>query len=374
MIKVNLQYAWQPSPDAHHAIDAMLFRVLYAIDEAGSLAAAARTLGLSYRHVWGLMGKWEQVLGRPLAELKQGRGARLTDFGRKLLWAEELVQARLTNTLDSVRQEIEQVLLADAEGRRLAMCASHDLALAALRDRLAQRPGLKLDLRMQGSLESLQALARGRCTLAGFHMAEGMEESAAAGFRELLDARRHRLIGVATRTQGLMLARGNPRGIASLADLAGGGVRIINRQRGSGSRVEFDQLLAGAGLQARDIAGYFEEEVSHLAVAARVAGGTADAGYGIRAAAAQYGLDFLPLLTERYYLAVNAGALKEPAVKELLEHLNGAEFRSLLEGLAGYGTAITGTLYGVNEALPSPAGRSAPAARTPRRRSPATRG
>ena len=228
------------------------------------------------------------------------------------------------------------------------------MALAALRDRLAQADGLKLDLRFEGSLECLGALAKNQCILAGFHLAEGLDEAGVAAFRRYLKPGTHALIGVATRTQGLMVARGNPVQIASLADLIRPGVRLVNRQRGSGSRVEFDQLLSGAGIPAESIAGYLNEEFTHLAVAATVAGGRADAGYGIRAAAAEYGLDFIPLLTERYYLACRKDLLGEPAVAQLIALLGGAEFSAILAALPGYGSGITGRSYSVEEALRKP--------------------
>lgn len=354
MIKLTLRYEWQPRPGRALALDPSLFRTLHALHETGSLAAAARRLGLSYRHVWGLMGKWGKVFGKPLVAMRRGRGATLTEFGEQLLWAEQLVRARLTPELESVRQEIERVLHAEQlSSGRLAICASHDLALAALRDRLAQHEGLKLDLRFQGSIESLAALSSRACALAGFHIAEGLEHSAAREFRRHLEPRRHLLVGVATRTQGLMVARGNPKRIESLADLTGREVRIVNRQRGSGSRIEFDALLRGAGIDTAQIEGYETEEFTHLAVAAIVAGGGADAGYGIRAAAAQYGLHYIPLLTERYYLAAKRGTLRGGAAAELLAILRGAAFRDLLAALPGYGDAITGRLFEVDEALHS---------------------
>ena len=358
MIKLTLRYEWQPRPGHALALDPVLFRALHALHETGSVAAAARRLGLSYRHVWGLMGKWGKVFGKPLVTMQRGRGATLTEFGEQLLWAEQLVRARLTPELESVRQEIERVLHEErAAGARLAICASHDLALAALRDRLAQRDGLKLDLRFQGSIESLAALSGGACALAGFHVAEGLEQSAARLFRRHLDRRRHLLVGVATRTQGLMVARGNAKRIESLADLTRRDVRIVNRQRGSGSRIEFDELLRGTGIDAAAIAGYETEEFTHLAVAATVAGGGADAGYGIRAAAAQYGLHYLPLLTERYYLACKRGVLRAAPGAELLAILRSESFRELLAALPGYGTAITGRIFEVDEALRSTAAR-----------------
>jgi putative molybdopterin biosynthesis protein len=353
MIKVKLQYTWEPKPGEEFAVDAQLFRVLFAIHETGSLAGAARAVNMSYRHVWGLMGKWEKVFGTPLVILRQGHGAQLSEFGAKLLWSEELVRARLTPGLESVRHEIEQVLsqAAEAASHRLSLCASHDLALAAMRDRLAHRPGLRLDIRFKGSVDALEGFSRGRCMLAGFHIAEGLDAAATAEFRRFLDNRQHRIIGLATRTQGLMVRSGNPKAIASLADLTRQDVRFVNRQRDSGSRIEFDQLLSGAGVDPDLIDGYLNEEHTHLAVAATVAGGMADAGFGIKAAAAQYGLDYLPLLTERYYLACRADAMPQPEVKEFLSVLRSAEFRDILAGLPGYGNAITGMVFNVGDAF-----------------------
>ena len=355
LIKVNLHYEWTPAPGEAHALDATLFRVLHEVADCGSLAEAARRLGVSYRHVWGLVGKWDRIFGRPVVELRQGHGARLTEFGGKLLWSEALVQARIAHELEKVRHEIEQALAGDRGDLHLPVSASHDLALAALRDRLAQRDGLKLDIRFEGSLESLAALAEGRRVLAGFHIAEGLDAAGAEGFHRYLKDDTHTLIGVATRTQGLMVARTNPAQILSLADLARPGVRIVNRQVGSGSRVEFDQLLAGAGIDPGTIEGYRNEEYTHLAVAATVAGGRADVGYGIRAAAAEYGLDFIALLTERYYVACRTELMSTLPVAQFAALLQGPEFRAILASLPGYGSGITGRTYAVSEALPAPA-------------------
>ncbi len=362
MFKVNLQYQWQPRADLLITVDATLFRVLFAIHETGSLAGAARKVGMSYRHVWGLMGKWEQIFGQPMVTLHRGKGAELTDFGGKLLWAEQLVQARLGPELESVSVAIERALsqAMETSPNRLAICASHDLALAQLRDMLAQRPGFKLDLRFQGSIDSLAALAKGQCTLAGFHVAEGMEQSASAQFRRYLKPRQFRLIGLATRVQGLMLAPGNPKRLESLADLMQAGVRLINRQRDSGSRVEFDQLLSGAGIAPSAIQGYQDEEFTHLAVAATIAANKADAGYGIKAAAEHYGLHFIPLLTERYYLACRKDSLDNVAMSDFVGVLRGAQFKAIVDSLGGYGTAITGRLYDIAKAIPNQRPPAAP--------------
>jgi putative molybdopterin biosynthesis protein len=216
---------------------------------------------------------------------------------------------------------------------------------------MAHRHGLRLDIRFKGSVDALEGFSRGRCMLAGFHIAEGLDAAATAEFRRFLDGKQHRVIGLATRTQGLMVRPANPKQIGSLADLTRADVRFVNRQRDSGSRIEFDQLLAGAGIEPDRIEGYLDEEHTHLAVAATVAGGKADAGFGIKAAASQYGLDYLPMLTERYYLACRADAMPLPEVKEFLSVLRSAEFRDILAGLPGYGNAITGMVFGVADAL-----------------------
>jgi putative molybdopterin biosynthesis protein len=156
-----------------------------------------------------------------------------------------------------------------------------------------------------------------------------------------------------------MLAKSNPKRIHDLSDLTRNDVRLINRQRKSGSRVEFDQLLSGAGIDPAGIDGYHTEEFTHLAVAATIAGGMADAGYGIRAAAAHYGLDFIPLLTERYYLACRSDCMDEPLQASFIEMLRGSELHDILSAMPGYGCAITGKIFDVSDALPSR--RAAPA-------------
>ena len=150
-----------------------------------------------------------------------------------------------------------------------------------------------------------------------------------------------------------MVAKGNPKSIRDLSDLTRNGVRLINRQHDSGSRIEFDELLSGAGIDPAAIDGYQTEEFTHLAVAATVAGGMADAGYGIRAAAAHYGLDFIPLLTERYYLACRSDSMNEPLLAKFIELLGAAQLREILSALSGYGTAITGNFYDISEVLPA---------------------
>lgn len=327
----------------------LLVPLLIAIERSGSLAAAAREVGYSYRHVWNLLGDWNRRMGQPLANLERGRGAQLTPLGVKLVELEKRARARLAPHFAELAREFEGELhdKAGAPALRLNLHASHDLALERLPE-LAES-ALALDLKFYGSVECLQALARGECDLAGFHVAEQWQTPE---IRELLKPGTHKLIGLAIRDQGMIVARGNPKGIQGLRDLAR--LRFVNRQRGSGTRLVFDQLLARAGIESDRISGYAREEFTHVAVAAAVADGSAEAGFGIRAAAAQLELGFIPLVNERYLLACSASRLEGAELKKLLAVLRGKPFKAVLAGLPGYDNAITGRVMEVEEGLAGP--------------------
>jgi len=332
MITIKIETNWRISTPEVELTGPLLFRLLEAVQSSGSLAQAARSLRFSYRHIWGLLGKWEKAVGRPLVRLERGRGAKLTEFGEKLMWAEQMARARLDSQIEAVQQELQTELSAElARGiSNLVMHASHDLALAHLKDLLQNKHDIRLQLEFHGSLESLDGLAQGRCDLAGFHLPEGGLETDFFLHRRAFKLRDHTLIRCATRTQGLMVAQGNPKRIHGLPDLTRRGIKLINRQPGSGTRAELDQLLREARIDVASIAGYDIFEFTHLAVAATVASGMCDVGFGIEAAAAQYRLGFTPLLRCR-----NEVAGGKP-VKSLIAVLKSLEFEALVRGLAGY--------------------------------------
>jgi len=325
----------------------LLVPLLAAIQRTGSLAAAAREVGYSYRHVWNLLGDWNRRMSQPLVALERGRGARLTPLAVKLVELEERARARLAPHFAELAREFERELQAGVDVPRLNLHASHDLALERLPE-LAEA-ALALEIQFRGSVESLQALARGDCDLAGFHVAEQWQTPE---ILEQLKPGAHKLIGLAIRDQGLIVARGNPKGIQGLRDLAG--LRFVNRQRGSGTRLVFDQLLARAGIEGGRISGYTREEFTHVAVAAAVADGSADAGFGIRAAAARLELGFIPLVSERYLLACGAARLESAELKRFLVILRGKPFNAVLADLPGYDNAITGRIMEVEEGLAGP--------------------
>lgn len=339
-------------------IDTRLLPLLRAIAATGSLNQAVASLRMSYRHAWGLLGKTERTFGQRLVVLERGRGARLSPFGEKLLAADDAGTRIFGRELADMTQSLNRELAAlqrRSPARSLVVHASHDLALGELRDLLSKSKDTLLDLHFRGSLECLADLAAGKCDIAGFHVPDIAGGSTAyEPYRPRFRARSAALVRFVTRRQGLMVARGNPKRIRSLQDLVTSRVRFVNRQPGSGTRLCLDQLLDTARIRPSQIRGYQTEEFTHAAVAATVASGMAEAGFGIEAAARQQGLDFVALATERYYLAARESTLARPAGRALLAALASASFRRRVEALPGYDVSGIGSRVSARIALGRP--------------------
>jgi putative molybdopterin biosynthesis protein len=153
-----------------------------------------------------------------------------------------------------------------------------------------------------------------------------------------------KLIHLVMRDQGLIVPSGNPKGIQGIEDLVRQDVLMINRQGGSGTRVLLDYRLKQLGIAPSQIAGYANEEFTHMAVAAAVLSGAADAGLGIYAAAKALGLDFIPVVTEQYDLLVPGIYFETPAVRALLEVVRSEPFKTRVVSLGGYHVERTGTV------------------------------
>jgi putative molybdopterin biosynthesis protein len=329
----------------------LLISLLVAIQRCGSLTAAAREVGYSYRHVWNLLGEWNHRMGQPLVELQRGRGARLTRLALKLVELEQRARTRLAPHFAELAREFERELRGETSARtpRLILQASHDLALERLPE--FAEGALAVELHFRGSVKCLDALTRGDCDVAGFHIAEQWQTP------EILQRLKpgvHKLIGLAVRDQGLIVARGNPKSIQGLRDLVRPGVRFVNRQRDSGTRLAFDQLLAHAGIEGGRISGYGREEFTHTAIATAVADGSADVGFGIRAAAARLEMGFISLVNERYLLACHADRLESPELKKFLSLIRGKAFKLMVAALPGYDNALTGRVMEIGEGLAGP--------------------
>jgi putative molybdopterin biosynthesis protein len=225
----------------------------------------------------------------------------------------------------------------DIEGT-LVVLGSHDNTLDLLGTLLRRRdPRLRLSSGHVGSLGGLMALRQGRSHLGGSHLFDEETDTYNVPYiQRHLPGLPLKLINLAWRQQGLMVLPGNPKNIRSIPDLTREGVRFINRQRGAGTRVLLDYLLKQEGLAAGAIQGYDREEYTHMAVAVNVLSGTADAGLGILAAARALGLDFIPLLPERYDLVVPETTFQDPRFQTLLAVIRSPAFKDGALALGGY--------------------------------------
>lgn len=350
-MKVIPTLAWQLATDPVEPLDPRLIPLLEAIAASMSLAAAVVDCGISYRAAWGLLREYQGKLGAPLVALTRGRGARLAPAGERLVAAQHAVTRRVGVVLPNLAVDLgpHAVRHSRAAVARLRVAASHDIALSALRDGVPSAAGLKLELAFMGSLHALEQFAQRRADVGGFHVPLAPAAlGALAPFRRLLRAHRDRLIRFVDREQGFMLARGNPSRVRSFDDLAHTRLRFVNRQPGSGTRWLIDRILASEGIDPSAVMGYADAEITHSAVAATVASGAADAGFGLRAAAAEYGLAFVPRVRERYFLAVRATALATPAVARLIEVLQGPVFGRIASRLPGYRCEAAGAVVDVD--------------------------
>lgn len=354
MYKVTIKPHWEIKRDAEAAFDTTdLLTLLSAIERSGSIAQGALETGASYRHAWGVLREAEGLFGAPLIISGRGRGTTLTPLAQKLLAADNLITARLSPTLESLASELEAELAKVVEGKSKAVRinASHGFAVAALLKQInaAQIP---LELRYRHSTDAVAALAHDECDLAGFHVPLGQFEQAAfARYEKWLDKTNDRLIHLAVRNQGLFVMPGNPKGIHSLADLARSDVRFVGRQAGSGTRVLIELMLAAADIPTKSINGFDTAEFTHSAVAAFIASGMADVGFGVQTAAHRFGLDFIPLIRERYFFAIKQSALEDPVVQPVVALIQSAEFQKIVDGLAGYDATDQGKVLTCGEAF-----------------------
>ncbi len=233
--------------------------------------------------------------------------------------------------------------------RTVVMTGSHDLTIDLLKDALQrEQKGIRLISTNVGSLSGLMALQRDEAHIVGSHLLdEKTGEYNISYIRRYVPDRDVVVLGFVYRDQGLIVPPGNPKHITGLEDLTREDVIFVNRQRGAGTRVLLDYELKKRGINPRRIKGYSRMEYTHLAVAAAVKGGAADAGLGILAAARALGLDFIPLFRERYDLVVPLEYYESDVLAPVLDVIHSDRFRSAVEALGGYDTSIMGEVIQV---------------------------
>ena len=351
-LRISLETVWRFTQERDKRSMLVMLDFLNEIRATGKITRAAERADVSYRHAWNLIGKWSEFFGTPLVERQQGRGTILTTFGERLVWAGQRLQARLGPQLQNLAQELESEInaLLPEPGEVVRIHASHGFAVSALRDLLAREENLRVDFRYVGNINSPASLAHRGCDLAGMHLPQGeLRARSMAGWRDALSPVEHRVISFVKREMGLMVRKGNPRGIYSMKQLMDPEVRFVNRDPESGTRMLFDELLAQQGLDAGRIQGYQQVEFTHAAVAAYVASGMADASFGVEAAARQFDLDFVPVVTEDYVFVCHQESLENPSVQRILEVIRGPAFGAKIAALPGYSVTEPGSVKSIVE-------------------------
>jgi putative molybdopterin biosynthesis protein len=261
----------------------------------------------------------------------QADGLAILPRGTQGLEAGEQVKVRLYRS----KSEIE---------RTIFCIGSHDLTLDLLAQFLAEHDR-RLASANVGSQGGLVALRRGEAHLAGSHLLDPQTgEYNISYIRQYMPDIQVKVVALVGREQGLIVKRGNPRGIKGLADLTRPEVRFVNRQRGAGTRVLLDYHLKQMRVSPESIVGYAQEEYTHLGVAAAVASGRADCGLGIAAAAQALDLDFVPLFQERYDLIIPKEHARSDLLAPLFSLLAGGEFRAAVSHLMGYDVSVMGMI------------------------------
>lgn len=279
----------------------------------------------------------DKLLAAPLSRgagvitsLVQADGLALIPSGVQGMEAGEKIQVRLYRS----KNEILKTILA---------IGSHDLTLDLIAQFLAERDR-RLASANVGSQGGLVALRRGEAHIAGSHLLDPKDGSYNISYiRQYMPGVPVKVVALVGRDQGLIVKKGNPKGIKTLKDLTRSEVQFVNRQRGAGTRVLLDYHLNLMTIPHESIAGYSQEEYTHLGVAAAIASGRADCGLGVAAAAQALDLDFVPLFQERYDLVMPKQFADDNLLAPLFDVLADARFREAVSQLKGYNVSVMGT-------------------------------
>ncbi|THU04111.1 LysR family transcriptional regulator [Lampropedia puyangensis] len=353
MHKVSIKPQWTIEQPDGRALSSRVIELLTQVHRHGSLATACQQLGASYRHAWQLVREGESLFGAPLLLMERGKGSKLTALGEKLVWADHRIQARLAPTLDSLASELAaEIERITSNAALLRIHASYGLAINQLLALMRQEDE-RVQHKYVTSVQAVSSLHDLLCDVAGFPVPMGIfEQQVLEHYTPWLDSQAHFLINVCTRRQGFMVAAGNPLKIYEIQDLARPQVRFINRQRESSTRLLLDCMLQEAQIDPHHIHGYEQGEYTHAAVAAYVASGMADVGFGLEAAARQFQLDFIPVATERYFLLCHEASRTLPGYQTLLNALHNPLFSAEVNRFHGYAPWRLGEAISLQQAFP----------------------
>lgn len=332
-----------------------LMAIFTAVEKVGNLSAAAKLCALSYRHVWGLVRKAEQAFDVLLIETSRRKGSKLTEFASQMLYKYHALNDEAHTELKKLEQAFSQGLneLYAGEHLVLRLYASHGFAVEGLLQHNTRSDyKAALELHYRTGSEALAYLLKGECDIAGFQIPTGQYQAAALEhYSQYFRSNEILLIFLAKRNVGLFVQKGNPLGIHDIAQLIQPKVRVVNRQPGSGSRYLMRLMLERQSVDADLVLNYGATEFTHMAVAAHIASGMADVGFGIETAAWRCGLDFISLGAERYFFAFHRNRVNSEAIQDFLSLVRSVDYKQYIQDLAGYDSEGMGLLYTPQQAF-----------------------
>ena len=287
--------------------------LLKSVDQGKTLAAAAKDLNVSYRTVWNELKEAEQELGCKFLDRIKGHGSRITPAGRLLISSLERLDLQLASETQRLADDIGMKLANHIKKKfdQFIFCSSNDPLIELISPKFDE-----IEFETMGSGHALDRLLEEKASIAGFHVSDPQEIK---GIQDHLQRRNLTVVPLMQRVQGLILAKRNPLKIKSVRDLARPEVRFINRQKGAGTRLLLDRLLEREGLKTKQIKGYGHEEFTHNAIATSILAGQADAGMGLQYIAKEYGLHFIPIETETFYLAMKPQLRENKTIRAFIK-------------------------------------------------------
>jgi len=303
-------------------------RILEGIKKFGSFMATAKSLGMTYAHVWIVVDELSKRVGEPVVRAQRGGetggGATLTDAGNRLLEEYKALEEKVSSFLGSKKEFI----FLEFKRPDLSIIGSSCVGVKILAEMVK---GFSTEVVEVGSTAGLTAIMLGEADVAGIHLFDEESKTYNVPFvRRAWPSGMAVLIRGYTREQGLMVKRGNPKDIRSVEDLGRRGVRLINRNLGSGTRELLDRLLREHRIAAKDVKGYDFEVRTHEEVARAVEEGRADVGLGLRATASVLGLDFMKICDESFDFVAERRRLGKPSVRAFIEALKSPRFKEEL--------------------------------------------
>jgi molybdate transport repressor ModE-like protein len=289
--------------------------LLREVQRGKTIQSAAEALDVSYRTLWNQLKVAEKALGTPLLLSTKGHGSKLSPAAESFLNSVAEMERRFDRvSQDEVRRlSGELSSLINSRPVRWVCCSSSDPLIERVIDGLTH-----IDYQTMGSGQALERLLSGDADIAGFHLPD---QDSLLQVQAHLKSAGMMAYPLMRRTQGLMVATGNPLRIKKLADLARPEVRFINRQKGAGTRLLLDTLMEKEGIRSDRIRGYRHEEFTHTAVATAIVAGTADAALGLKYIAAQFHLGFVPLEEETFYLAMSTKVHASKPIQKFIQSL-----------------------------------------------------